>query len=264
MSRKTDPELLAEVGTGVYAVICLLDGRTYVGSTSRGFGVRWDEHYRCLADGRHDNDYFQKAWRKHGRSNFIFVVLERCAPGDCLTAEKKWMTRLRSAERKYGYNSMLPVDEFRLGCRHSEAVRKKIGRNTKKAMSTPLVRGKLKLAAERFRDPKRRAEIAAKVSAGKKLHYANPGNRVKMLARKRDPKYRAKKSEGNVKAWESMSEEERAKRARGQRDRWSDPDFRSRCEAGMRKPKSPEGRAAIGKAQRARRERERLAKEAEV
>ena len=60
---------------GVYEIINLENGRSYVGS-SHDIKKRWNLHVWNLRKGKHVNRHLQSAWRKWGEGAFSFCVLE--------------------------------------------------------------------------------------------------------------------------------------------------------------------------------------------
>lgn len=61
---------------GIYRITNLINGKTYIGKTGMSFGDRWDCHKAQLNGGYHDNPHLQKAWRKYGKDNFEFAIVE--------------------------------------------------------------------------------------------------------------------------------------------------------------------------------------------
>jgi GIY-YIG catalytic domain-containing protein len=61
---------------GVYAIVNLLTGWLYIGSTARSFNHRWKEHLADLRDGKHHNKALQIDWNAYGSEHFEFRILE--------------------------------------------------------------------------------------------------------------------------------------------------------------------------------------------
>ena len=81
----------------VYLIWCKINGKKYVGQTTRTLEERFDEH--C-----HANSYIGKAIRKYGRENFVCGVIKYCATRDELNAcERHYIAALKS-RAPYGYN----------------------------------------------------------------------------------------------------------------------------------------------------------------
>ena len=45
------------MATGVYQIRNLVNGKTYIGSTSRNFNIRNTEHFSLLRNGKHANNH---------------------------------------------------------------------------------------------------------------------------------------------------------------------------------------------------------------
>ena len=116
---------------GIYQIRCLVDGRIYVGSTIN-FSQRWKEHKRLLNRDKHWSRLLQKAWDEYGSRNFIWEILEYVYdPNVLLMIEDEYIRRLKSANRRFGFN-LKPSSE-----RMSEESRRKLsdtmtGRKRKK------------------------------------------------------------------------------------------------------------------------------------
>lgn len=93
---------------GVYAIRCLVDGRTYVGQ-SKNVKTRLRNHRRLLETDEHWSYRLQAAWNIHGPEQFAFFILEEVAHRkDLDERETWWITTLRSLEPHMGYNKQVP------------------------------------------------------------------------------------------------------------------------------------------------------------
>ena len=79
---------------GVYQIICLADGCSYVGS-SNDIGGRWYYHRNDLKKNKHHSFLLQKAWNLYGESKFRFVVLEEHEEHELLDREQHYLDTLR-------------------------------------------------------------------------------------------------------------------------------------------------------------------------
>lgn len=61
---------------GIYRIKNLLNGKSYVGCTTRSFGVRCKEHFNFLTTKTHWNKHLQSSWEKYGRERFEFLIEE--------------------------------------------------------------------------------------------------------------------------------------------------------------------------------------------
>lgn len=110
---------------GVYAILNLVTGKVYVGSSCDSVQRRVSHHLEMLRNGRHYNLHLQSSWNKHGSSSFNTGALEICSRDHCLLVEQKWIDRLSSADPKLGYN-ICPKAVSRLGSKVSEESRVRI------------------------------------------------------------------------------------------------------------------------------------------
>lgn len=104
----------------VYLVTNILNGKVYVGQTTRP-SVRWGEHWY----GSHKNprSRLQYAIRKYGKNNFEFsVVAEARSQPQLDDLERLWIICLNTRDKKLGYNLTSGGEHFT----HSEETRAKI------------------------------------------------------------------------------------------------------------------------------------------
>lgn len=106
---------------GVYRIIHTDTGRCYVGS-SVTLRARLKHHRVMLRAGKHGNPHLQHAWNKYGEEKFQFNVELHCAPDMVLFYEQLLIDGLKPE-----FN-VLPTAGSMLGHRHSEKVRKTMGR----------------------------------------------------------------------------------------------------------------------------------------
>lgn len=63
---------------GIYKIINLITGDTYIGSSKDVYN-RWKRHRYDLNHNKHHSKYLQNAWNKYGAENFKFDVIEQCS-----------------------------------------------------------------------------------------------------------------------------------------------------------------------------------------
>ena len=91
--------------TGVYLITNIINGKVYVGSSSRqGITRRLRQHVRELKAKKHKNARLQNAWNKYGEDAFQFSTLLLCPPEHCIRNEQSFINQFKSFERGYGYN----------------------------------------------------------------------------------------------------------------------------------------------------------------
>lgn len=88
---------------GVYQIRNLKTQKIYIGS-SKAIEYRCYEHRKNLIKNKHQNQYLQNSWNKHGENNFIFEILEECSEEKLLEREQSFINETKSSNRKHGYN----------------------------------------------------------------------------------------------------------------------------------------------------------------
>ena len=95
---------MENVKSGIYKITNKVNGKYYVGSSKNIRGLsygRWKTHISKLNKGTHPNSYFQNAWNKYGRNNFVFSIIEETS--DLLIREQHYLT-IASSEPDKCYN----------------------------------------------------------------------------------------------------------------------------------------------------------------
>lgn len=91
----------------VYAILCLENGKAYVGQTRRSLKRRWCDHVARSFSDKFAHSALYGAIRKYGPNNFSVHVLQKCAlPNELNGAEIKWIAELGTypPENGKGYN----------------------------------------------------------------------------------------------------------------------------------------------------------------
>lgn len=89
--------------SGIYKVVCMLNGRFYVGST-HNFYERWINHKKLLRKNKHHSVYMQRAWNKYGETAFSFEIIELVDLEQLLIREQFWLDTLSPFGNK-GFNT---------------------------------------------------------------------------------------------------------------------------------------------------------------
>lgn len=89
-------------GTGIYAITNTVNGKTYIGSTQRGFNHRWNTHLSVLRRGLSDSKHLQSAWNKYGEAAFQFSIVEVVDDASViLEREQYWIDVWRARQQSY-------------------------------------------------------------------------------------------------------------------------------------------------------------------
>jgi group I intron endonuclease len=76
--------------SGVYALICMVTNKVYIGSSIK-LGARFLDYMQPAYLGSRPNSPLVKAIIKYGYINFCFTVLETCKPYEVLEREQYWL-----------------------------------------------------------------------------------------------------------------------------------------------------------------------------
>lgn len=112
---------------GIYEIVNLSTGSRYIGSAV-SFRKRWHVHRHHLRKGTHHSEALQRAWAKHGESNFDFRVIEECPREELLRLEQGYLDRFQPR-----YNTARTVGGGALGVMSEEARERLRERNRARA-----------------------------------------------------------------------------------------------------------------------------------
>lgn len=104
--------------SGVYQIVNLINKKRYVGS-SVNLATRKSEHFTKLKKNKHHNIYLQRSYKKYGKDNFEFQVLEYVEDKDKLTEREQYYIDTLKPE----YN-IRQIAESNLGLKMSKETRK--------------------------------------------------------------------------------------------------------------------------------------------
>lgn len=113
----------------IYAIKNLINNKIYVGSTKSASRRKY-AHFQALKNNKHSNLYLQHSYNKYGKDKFAFYIIEECSEAVRKEREIFYISKYKSSNPKYGYNSMLPNEEV---FSHSSSTLKKI-RNIRNAI----------------------------------------------------------------------------------------------------------------------------------
>lgn len=149
------------ISSGVYAIVNILNGKKYVGST-KCFKERFAEHRSQLRSGKHKNIHLQNAFNKYGERYFKFVILEECENiQDTLNfIEQKWI------DSDGDYN-ICPVANRRTYTKMPEWLKEKLRKINTGRVCTEEVRKKLSEALKGHKPSQQQLENQSKGRKGK-------------------------------------------------------------------------------------------------
>lgn len=100
--------------TGIYKITNIINNKFYIGSASLGFERRFIQHKSDLKQNKHRNIHLQRSYNKHGKSNFLFEIIEYCEPLKCLEREQYYIDTLLP------HFNINPIAQSRLGAKLSK------------------------------------------------------------------------------------------------------------------------------------------------
>jgi hypothetical protein len=113
-------DLMDKPNYKVYAHINKLNGKMYIGITSKSLKTRW-------RNGHGYNGYFGKAIVKYGWNNFDHEVIAlNLTEKEAKNFEIMLIEKLQTTNPRYGYNTSMGGDLLRTGCFHTEETKRKL------------------------------------------------------------------------------------------------------------------------------------------
>lgn len=94
----------------IYEIKNKQNGKLYIGSTNN-FIRRKAEHISKLNAGTHENRHLQRAWKKYGKDEFVFSILEEVEEDKCFEIEQQYLDSVKPFKRR-GYNICPDVNDL--------------------------------------------------------------------------------------------------------------------------------------------------------
>lgn len=120
---------------GIYKITNIKNGKFYIGSTTRSFKDRFNDHARDLKNNKHKNYYLQSAYNKYGDSSFKFEILEVLENNTLVLEKEQYYITTLCISKKISYNINLEASG---GNQFSSEIYKKRAQSFKKTNSIAL------------------------------------------------------------------------------------------------------------------------------
>lgn len=160
----------------IYLILNLVDGKMYIGQTTRTLEDRLAEHRSTKKTA------IANAFRKYGEENFLSVIIEYCHSLEQLNEREKFYIALLNTIAPNGYNL---TDGGKNNGHLSEETKTKLSRrHTGKKLSSETCK-KISLAKKGIHLS---AEVRAKMSASRKGRPISENARAKLLERNEENK----------------------------------------------------------------------------
>lgn len=174
--------------TGIYLIVNCVNGKFYVGSSSRNIERRKITHLHDLRKNQHHSPRLQNAWNKYGEQSFEFHCIEVVEPEKCIEREQYWLDKLKPE-----YNICKKAGSV-LGHKHTEETRR-LMRETNQLPENKERRSKSHLGkkpTEATRQKQREAKLGRKLSKehAEKISAGNKGKKKGPMTEKQKQFYR--------------------------------------------------------------------------
>lgn len=180
--------------SGVYAIICLVDDKLYIGSSYQA-RVRCLTHRNLLRKGAHHNIHLQRAWNKYGESSFVFSLIEQVAPDRLLEREQYWIDFHGCCNDMRGYNISRKAGAPMAGLQHSGQTRARMAASQLGRKHSDEVKEKIRNA---HLGRKKTPEHIANMGVSRRGRKASDETRAKLRAIRSNPSLELRYKFGNA------------------------------------------------------------------
>lgn len=89
---------------GIYKITNIKNSKFYIGSTTRSFKDRFNDHNRDLKNNKHKNYYLQSSYNRYGDNNFKFEIVEIIDDKNNVSEKEQHYLNLLCISKKVSYN----------------------------------------------------------------------------------------------------------------------------------------------------------------
>ncbi len=172
------------LNSGIYKILNTHTNRIYIGQTSR-FKKRWADHAKSLLSGKHQNKFFRHDFAKCktelGHDDFlefhVLEVMEGSTKEERNKREEHWIAQFYDKQELcYNFKEKTEAKERSCFSLTPNETRQKISEATRKALSTPEVKAKMRAARIGKPSPTTGMKLGPRSEETKeKLREANKG-----------------------------------------------------------------------------------------
>lgn len=136
--------IMAKIYGIIYKATNKINGKIYIGQTTRSFDRRIAEHRYYALSGKGNATYFHSAIRKHGQENFVWEIIAECNSLEELNkAEVEMVKKYDTFGNGYNLDS---GGKIRTEFRHTEEAKEKISKGNMGQKRTMETRNKMSKA----------------------------------------------------------------------------------------------------------------------
>lgn len=229
---------------GVYAIINLINGKIYIGSSTQSVSGRWRRHRNDLIAGRHRSTRLKHSWAKYGQEAFSFKFIEAADPSVVLEREQYWIDHFDSSNPEKGFN-ICPKAGNTAGRRPTAETRAKIAiANSNRSAETlmklaeaarNMPREQREKIAAKLRGRQLSAEHCANISAGGMGRRPTEDTIKKLIAAANNRAPDHYEAAAAAKRGTKLSDEERKIVSEATKLAMARPDVKARIAEGLRK-----------------------------
>lgn len=126
----------------IYKIENLIDGKVYIGQTTRSFEIRKKQHKTVLNGNKNTNKKLQNAWNKYGESNFKFEIIDKPKFEELDEKEIFYIEKFESF--KSGYNLTTGGNQVMHNKKHSISAKEKMSNKVKAKWQDDEFKNKMK------------------------------------------------------------------------------------------------------------------------
>jgi len=158
--------------SGIYQITNIITNKKYIGS-SKHLLKRKKDHFSLLRRNIHHSSYFQYAYNKYGKDNFIFEILFLCSIEHLIFYEQLFLNHY---EKKELYNTCLIAGNT-MGIKHSEKANKEKSIRQRGVIISDKTKEKIRRSLLGKKHTMERRKNLSKAHLNKNMGWDHPGSK---------------------------------------------------------------------------------------